>query len=109
MASAELLLRAQIPKTRQAEFSPKNVLSCPLVSLPVTSCHIQCGSNAVSGKAHGMILSVKVTRNALRCSAGFLTCRIADFQSACTHATAILHPSVSIRRHDPKLNKTERF
>jgi hypothetical protein len=39
----------------QAEFSQKNVHSSPLVSIPVHSCHIHVGSNAVAAKTHGMI------------------------------------------------------
>ena len=103
----------QFSKNRQALFSQNYVLSCPFVSIPVHSCHIHVGCNAVAAKTHGIIRGMKVTGNAVRCSAGFLTCCIADFQSA-GHRDWSNPGTKKVQKagggvHFPKLTKTDRF
>src|SRR5687767_8569888 len=74
------------PKNRQAEFSQKNVLSCPLVSSRVLSCpllsHSTMPSNGVRKNPCYSWHMNRMCVNALRCSADFLICCIADFRSA---------------------------
>ena len=70
------------PKACQHQSTRFLVRSSPLVSIPVHSCHIQSCHRTEFAKTHGIIVALKVTGIAFRCSAGFLTCRIANFQSA---------------------------
>ena len=99
------------PKPCQHQSTRFLVRSSPLVSIPVHSCHIQSCHRTEFAKTHGIIVALKVTGIAFRCGAGFLTCRIADFQSA-----DLLHWSKPVHFqskkggrgvHFSKLDKTE--